>query len=403
MLLFSAFMTDTFGIHKVWDGKGDFATRGISRNYNESKVFYRLSRSRTKGIFADAGLLGEDTRSFQIFDTIPSTFEKYKTEKSNYYYAYLRHSGGQAMIFSIIDVMGGGIPVFRAFAALFLAVVLAFWLMWVEIYFGNAIWFLVPLIMLNRWLVIFATTLSYLLGSYFLVMVALLWAYEKKAKSICFIVCITFLMEILLSGWKFLIPVAISAFIPLIFYRENLSKKITATMCGITFAIFFALAILYHQGATALMQRTTINPELPTKHFSNEIIKRSDFNIINKDCENPLIPHNRRDLFIKSIQARSGYISIFILASIFAIPFLKDRIFKALFWTTWFSILCPLSWVVIMAPQVAVHFTVDNLVWDMPFSLWVMLLTIIFVKKITKRHNNHGEIRCRQNISLVPM
>jgi uncharacterized MnhB-related membrane protein len=210
-------------------------------------------------------------------------------------------------------------------------------------------------------------------------------------------------MEILLSGWKFLIPVAISAFIPLIFYRENLGKKVSATMCGITFAIFFALAILYHQGATALVQKTRINPELPISHFSKEITKRSDFNLINKDCANSLIPHNRKDLFVKSVQARSGYISIFLIVSIFAIPLLKDRLFKALFWTTWFSILCPLSWIIIMAPQVAVHFTVDNLVWDMPFSLWVMLLTIIFVKKLIKRHNNQGEIKCRQNISLVPM
>jgi hypothetical protein len=66
-------MTDSLGLHKAFDGKGDFVTRGISRYYNEQKIYYRVARSRTAGIFSEAGIVGHDD-NFSIISNIPATF-----------------------------------------------------------------------------------------------------------------------------------------------------------------------------------------------------------------------------------------------------------------------------------------------------------------------------------------
>jgi hypothetical protein len=63
----------------------------------------------------------------------------------------------------------------------------------------------------------------------------------------------------------------------------------------------------------------------------------------------------------------------------------SDRRNLALIWTTWLSLLAPLSWFVIFKAHSSIHTHINFLVWQMPYTLFGFGLTGVAARRIVER------------------
>jgi hypothetical protein len=310
---------------------------------------------------------------------------------------YALQSGGQGAIFSLFDKLykkplmeKGKIrehSIFKMTTALFLALVLAWWLIWVNAQFGLFIsLFALSSILFNWWLIIMGTNLFYMFAFIFLPMVSIFWAFKKKVRQVDLIAFITLLISFLISGFKFL-PVTIGmAFVPLAFYGIKVDG-ILHILRGVILAFLVAITILICQISSA----KKINLYRAGSYLAQNIVIRTyeesfNFKYINKVNSDIHTPHNTNSLISKQLAiVRFNIWGLkiklwqFISAVAMASIFIRNRLTLA----TWFSILCPLSWILLMRGQVAIHQGVDSIVWDMPFTLMGCLLIGTAVRKLT--------------------
>lgn len=385
LILFCIFFTDGLIMRH--------SENGIERHYNEHKIYSRLIKSRENGIFSAGGLLGEYLKEYgtpTMNNTMPKQFMDYRNHKDRGYRLYYLQSGSQGLIFSLVDKIAGSPFIFKGVASLLLALILAWWLMWINAEFGSFIsWVSFGFIVFNRWLVILGTNLFYLFAFSYLPIVALFWAYKKKIKHIGLIAFITLSLNFLISGFKFLPVLITMPFIPLLFYARKMQRKeaiyrFFQLLRSVLLAFCFTMSILLLQIPTKSKGSENVFDKIASakKIFEQNIIKRVsvdfDFNYIKLVAPNPIVPHSTKELLQKQLSivhfdiwglkiALWGFILLVALASFFV----KDK--NSIF-ITWLSILCPLSWILLMRGQVAVHCQVDSIVWDMPFILMGAIL-----------------------------
>ena len=376
----------------------------LASHAGEPKIYGRVARSKLYGTFSDGGLLGFCNGGVHLTGSKQFTHQLscYQTGKCQIYDRYESQSGGQAFIYSLINKFYGNPIIFRIFCASFLSAVLVFWFVWLYDYFGATSSLLILLGILSfRSLMLLGDNIAHVFAATYLIMVALFWTYKKKIKNVGTVAFFVVLLKLLLNGPEYLFSALLLPFLPLVFYavlnkmsNKRILSNILSISSGVLLACLVSLLILMVQVSITTSCSEAIH------HFINRIMARTYFPNLLSDTHMHLTQRiNLLQLLhmylsfpclsIGSFQVSFNMIILFFfIISILAFHlFLRyqQRILLALLITTWTSILCPLSWILIAKGHSVVHTFVDQIIWHIPFTLLGITLTVVTLQTYIKK------------------
>lgn len=404
----------------------------VSQNYDtESLVVGRMVKSRQDGIFSAGGLTG-----LGIPDGAPADFEKeaFRFQYQAYmngltfgsFVTYQSQIGGQGILFSILDGLMHLSPqtklqMFRAFTSLlsaFTVTMIALWFYWE---FGLLVSsFVLASAVLSSWLAVFGGKLWWSMWSWYLPIVVLMYHLKntrptnRRHLTFGVLVFIVIFVKCFFTGYEYITTTFIMMMAPFVYYgmldrlsfRALISGSLTAAFSS-SLAILVSLTILSIQIASvegsllkgvdhiayALQKRTYADPsDFPSVYAAS--LDSSTATVLVQylagdffDAGNYLATSNE---FVSRFVFRIRYlylIFLFAIASVFLYAFRNRRPDRekaqgnlALVSATWFSLLAPLSWFVIFKAHSYIHAHLNNIVWQMPFTLFGFALCGLVLK-----------------------
>ena len=407
----------------------------------EAHVMGRMVKSRQDGIFSAGGLNGWGTAKSTDAEWIPSTalgpqytaylyklsFEQFST--------YNSQPGGQGMVFSLFDRLIPFSPqtklrLFYVLTALLSAIALAAIIGWFYEAFGGWVSiFVIGSAVLSQWLTVFGKNLWWSLWAFYLPMIAVMYFLKRYRETLDrqlirfgIVIFIAVSIKCFINGYEYITTTLVMMMVPLVYYvildkwsGRQCVKWTLAAGLGSGVAIFFSLIMLCFQIGAAkdgfmdgvehviwsFGKRTYANAEdyPPVYAASLEAgtigVVITYMNGIFFDFNNYL-PNTNSFVSNSVLKIRYVYlIVIFMLMS--ALLFLRlnekkiaaqRQHYIALIWTTWFSILAPLSWFVIFKAHSYIHTHMSFLLWQMPFIFFGFAVfgsaVIAWTKKQTK-------------------
>jgi len=387
-----------------------YQTYGLIQTEGEAKIYGRLARTRIYGAFSDGALLGfcNKVRNIGSYATYLYQVSSYQDGNCYDYLPYQSQSGGQGLIYSFLDKLNRDPIILKMFCATFFSAVLVAWFLWLHSSFG-----LIPALLIMsgtlclRGLIIFGDNISQILGATYLIMIALFWAHKKRIKKIGTATFFVVLLKLLLNGPEYIFCALLLPFLPLVFYsilyktsNQRVIKTAVLITGSILLACLVALLILLTQDSIALP-----SPTEAIHHFINRLLARTYApNLLPEDGTGIFSQYLTMNISIfqllhlylsmpciniASFQVSFQMIILFFfmisILTFYLYRCLKQRILLALLVTTWSSILCPLSWIVIAKGHSASHTFIDQLVWHMPFTLLGMALTVVTLQTCIKK------------------
>ena len=397
----------------------------------ESHIMGRMVKSGQDGIFSAGGLNGWGTAKKTDSDWIPPT------ERTPQYTAYLHNltfenfstynsqPGGQGMIFSVLDRL---IPFSQQFklnffyilTALLSAVALTFIINWFYEEFGLLTAILVlGSTLLSHWLTVFGKNLWWSLWAFYLPMIAVLYylknyrdAEKHHITKFCMLIFIAVSIKCFINGYEYITTTLIMMITPCIYYaildkwnKDQCLKLTFATAIGSGVAIFLSVIMLCYQiGAVkggfidgiehviwSFGKRTYGDAEdFPPVYAAS--LDAGTIGVVITYLNGVFFDLNNyisiKDGFVSKNIFKIRYyylIVLFIPTTVLLLLNRKEmreehrKQFSALFWTTWFSILAPLSWFVIFKAHSYIHTHMSFLLWQMPFTLFgFAMFSVIF-------------------------
>ena len=389
----------------------------------EGHILGRMVKSRQDGIFSAGGLNGDGTPKDVEQEWISSkqlgaqyvaylyklSFDKFST--------YMSQPGGQGMVFSLFDRLIPSSPqtklgLFYALTALLSAIALTFIIGWFYEEFG---WwvaaFVIGSAVLSQWLTVFGKNLWWSLWAFYLPMIVVMYFFKQhKAPASCqfikfgILIFIAVSIKCFINGYEYITTTLIMMMTPCIYYavlnkwsRDQCVKWTFAAVLGSGVAIFLSLIMLCFQiGAVkggfldgvehviwSFGKRTYGNAEdFPAVYAASleagtmEVVV-TYMNGVFFNLNNYL---SQANTFVTNYLFKIRYyylIVLFMAMSILLFIRSNDKIPTdrqqhdiALIWTTWFSILAPLSWFVIFKAHSYIHTHMSFLLWQMPFTFF---------------------------------
>ena len=412
-LLFFGFFANTW---RVADPNW-FATH---QKDTEAHIMGRMVKSRQDGIFSAGGLNGWGTAKSTDAEWIPSTelgpqytaylhklpFEKFST--------YNSQPGGQGMIFSLLDRLIPFSPqtklkLFYILTALLSAIALTAIIGWLYEEFGGWIAiFVLCSAVLSQWLTVFGKNLWWSLWAFYLPMIAVMYFLKRYRETgdrqlIRFGIAIFIAVSIkcFINGYEYITTTLVMMMVPFVYYaildkwsRLQCLKWTLASGFGSGVAIFLSLIMLCFQIGAAkdgfmdgvehviwsFGKRTYGEAEdfppvyAASLNASTLSVVITYMNGVFFDLNNYLSNTNS---FVSNSVLKIRYYYLMVLFIVMsALLFWRSnekqiaerrRHYIALIWTTWFSILAPLSWFVIFKAHSYIHTHMSFLLWQMPF------------------------------------
>ena len=389
----------------------------------EAHVMGRMVKSRQDGIFSAGGLNGWGTAKSTDAEWIPSTalgpqytaylyklsFEQFST--------YNSQPGGQGMVFSLLDRLIPLSPqtklrLFYVLTALLSAIALAAIIGWFYEAFGGWVAiFVIGSAVLSQWLTVFGKNLWWSLWAFYLPMIAVMYFLKRYRETLDqqlirfgIVIFIAVSIKCFINGYEYITTTLVMMLVPLVYYvildkwsSRQCVKWTLAAGLGSGVAIFFSLIMLCFQIGAAkdgfmdgvehvvwsFGKRTYANAEdyPPVYAASLEAgtigVVITYMNGIFFDFNNYLSNTNS---FVSNSVLKIRYVYLIVLFMLMsALLFLRRNEKKiaaqrqhyiALIWTTWFSILAPLSWFVIFKAHSYIHTHMSFLLWQMPFTFF---------------------------------
>jgi hypothetical protein len=411
----------------------------------ESLIVGRMVKSHQDGIFSDGGLTGagipnnlhEDwISSEQIHDQYSSYFNGSTFDE---YSPYMSQIGGQGMLFSLLDRLIPSSPQtklksFNMLTSLLSAIVLTMVILWFYCEFGLSVAIFVACsLFLSQWLTVYGRNLFWSIWAFYLPMTGVMYflRYRRTPANLHFIpfgilVFILVFLKCLINGYEYITTTLIMMIIPFCYYsirdRVRVSQFIKGTLVAMSsslLAIFFSLTILSFQIASikgsvldgfdhivySLGKRSYGDPHnFPAKYTVS--LQSSATEVTIKYMKGTFFDINNYITTSNSFVSRYLFnirylnlIIIFIFVSFFV--WYRDKINTtkqlqnniALICATWLSILAPLSWIVIFKAHSAHHYGMNEIIWQMPFTLFGFAICGLAVKSafsalicLTKRY-----------------
>lgn len=387
----------------------------------ESLIIGRMVKSRQDGIFSVGGLTGAGIADIQqkwiTSNQIDNQYSAYLNKHSfDKFSPYMSQTGGQGIIFSLLDRR---IPLspqiklwsFYVLTALLSAIALTTIVGWFYEEFGG--WVAICVIgsaVLSQWLTVFGKNLWWSLWAFYLPMIVVLCLLKRHRvpsdrQFIRFgiLIFISVLVKCFINGFEYITTILIMMVTPCIYYavldkwsRHQYLKWTLAAVGGSSVAIFFSLIMLCFQIGAAkdgfmdgvahviysFGKRTHGEaggfPEVYAASLDAGTIGVvvTYLNGIFFDLNNYLSQSNP---FVSNFLLKIRYVYLIVLfIGMAALLFLRSRKMMAerrqhsiaLIWTTWFSILAPLSWYVIFKAHSYIHTHMSFLLWQMPFTFF---------------------------------
>ena len=371
-------------------------------------VVARLVKTRQDGFLSAGGLLGlGDTVELNYLSaTHRHQYEVFLSEGNfNIYTVYKSNPGFQGVLYGVmdhlLDIPGKQkLTVFRGITSSASALVFGCMFAYITMEFGIlagaamllysafTIWVVLPAgsIFSNLW----AFYLPFIVCSHLLIKAARENHYNAfKIHATLFIVV---LLKILLSGFDIVTTVLVMTTVPILFYSisdhwnwKTFTERFIKISITISIATVAGLTIMSFQINSTEDGATNAFSYIQNRfghHFAGnsnyylsggiEPTKIGIFEIVSKyaDMATINIPWPGDDLQI----LHWHLITVFALFTSLYFVFAKGRIHNdrkaiALIAATWYSILAPLSWIIIFRPHSIIHTHYNTMAWQMPFTL----------------------------------
>ena len=403
----------------------------------ESLVLGRLVRSRQAGVFSDGGLPGagvsRDLHRYwlspeDVRDQYSAYFEGLAFEK---YSPYLSQTGGQGMLFSVLDSI---IPLspqtklksFYMLTSLLSAIALTLVILWFYCEFGLCVAvFVACSVVLSQWLTVFGRNLWWSMWAFYLPMIVVMYFFRhgraptnRRLITFGVLVFASVVVKCLMNGYEYMTTTLVMMVVPFVYYcilerlgvRQFLKGAIVAVV-GSFLAVLLSLTILCFQIASvkgglsdglehiadSLGKRTHGDPrELPEFPGKTASLNSGTIEVTIKYLDGTFFDLNNylttSDSLVSRCLFRIQYlylIALFVAVSAFMLFYGGERISTeerqrsiAITSATWFSILAPLSWYVIFKAHSYVHTHMNYLLWQMPFTLFGFAVCGLAVKSI---------------------
>ena len=388
----------------------------------ESLIVGRMVKSRQDGIFSVGGLTGAGvTTNIQqdwiSENQIDNQYAAYLNRGSfDKFSPYMSQPGGQGMIFSLFDRL---IPLssqiklwsFYVLTALLSATALTFIVNWFYEEFGGWVAvFVLCSAVLSHWLTVFGKNLWWSLWAFYLPMLVVMSLLKRQRvptdrQFIRFgiLIAIAVFIKCFINGFEYITTTLLMMVTPCIYYailnrwsRHQYLKWMLAAVSGSGIAIFLSLTLLCFQIGAAkdgfmdgvahviysFGKRTHGEAQGFPEVYAASLeagtigVVVTYLNGIFFDLNNYLSQTNP---FVSNFLLKIRYVYLIVLFIVMSVLlFLRNKrtIAKrrqhhvALIWTTWFSILAPLSWYVIFKAHSFIHTHMSFLLWQMPFTFF---------------------------------
>lgn len=327
--------------------------------------------------------------------------------------------GGQGIFFTVLDKLlpilpGIKLHLFHAITSFLLALALTSIILWFHLEFKViAMLFVFISAFCSQWLVVFGRNFYWCLWAFYLPMVAIIyyaiWSPPEKRFNpliMGIIVFSTVFIMCLFTGFAYITTSLIMTVVPLVYYgilEKWGFRKICgvgrAVALGVGLAIFLTLSILCLQIASI---KGSFSDGI--NHIAYSLLSRTHASSINMPAEYmgareaKSLQASTRDvlaIYLKTgiyfdinnyiysespitteyvRKIRYSYLIVMFLLASGIVLFVRigesnenRRKNLALLGTTWFSVLAPLSWLVIFKAHSYIHTHMNHVVWQMPF------------------------------------
>ena len=388
----------------------------------ESLIIGRMVKSRQDGIFSVGGLTGAGMTTNIQQDWISSNqidnqYAAYLNSGSfDKFSPYMSQPGGQGIIFSLFDRL---IPLspqiklwsFYVLTALLSAIAVTAIVGWFYEEFGGWVAiFVAGSAVLSQWLTVFGKNLWWSLWAFYLPMIVVLYLLKRhrvpsNRQFILFgiLIFISVFIKCFINGFEYITTTLLMMVTPCIYYavlnkwnRHQYLKWTLAAVCGSGVAIFFSLLMLCFQIGAAkggfmdgvahvvwsFGKRTYGEAQDYPAVYAASLeagtigVVVTYVNGIFFDLHNYLSNANG---FVSNFLLKIRYAYLIVLFLVMSVLLFwhskkvaanRQQHYIALIWTTWFSILAPLSWYIIFKAHSYIHTHMSFLLWQMPFTFF---------------------------------
>lgn len=416
--MFLGFYRDQWGL--VREKKFSLFQKG-----DESYVIARMVMTRQSGLLSYGGLLGwgdldvdesevADPQYQRQYDVYFSggSFQSYLPKQS--------HPGFQGLLFSLLDRVSPFAPIenlrlFRMLNSGLLALTLTGVIAW----FLRAVGFLPALmvfasIVTSAWMTLFGRNLFFVTWIFYLPLLTLLWRLEGEKegrrlsdRGLFGLMLTLILVKCLFNGYDFILPTLGLAASPILYYaiRErwearSVVRRLILAAAGMGLGIILSLLVLSVQnmivsgslqgGVQYILEtfaRRTLGGSSTIPALYEEAYRASTWEILKT--------YFSESYFGKAYFPYYAVTGLFAIASVLYLTAQKLRPGDAeersrgmaLLWTTWLSLLSPLSWYVIFKSVAYFHTHMNYLPFHMPFTLFGFALCGYTVFVIFQRVN----------------
>lgn len=424
-----------FGYYRDFWGVVDEKSFNDFDVYCESQVLGRVIRSEKEGIFSEGGLNGwvRDDSVMKDMTWDEMTNFQFKIYKEGFklgpthFVIYDSQLGGQGMIYALIDKISPfnnslNLYLFWFLNSFSLAFLLTIFVSWVNKNYGmNSSLITFFLLLLSPWLTFFGKDLYIVLVTFYIPFIFLLILLyleslgKIKISTFKLFLLSTFLLflKLFFSGFEFITSALVMFTVP-IFYYKFLSKWelkfffkrfAVATFGAISAIIIYAILFSYQLSTIkgsfwdgfkymlyCFLKRTHGN----SADFPEAFRASLDSNV--GGVLKTYLNARAIDMGLVNISYGAVILSLIIFSILCMLPesispatFKNRRINLTLVYTTWISILGPLSWFVIFKAHSYIHQTFDEIVWYMPFCLFGFALVGSVVSTLLKDINSYFE------------
>ncbi|MFC7356142.1 hypothetical protein ACFQO1_00455 [Jejudonia soesokkakensis] len=321
------------------------------------------------------------------------------------------------MTFAILDRLSPleneqNLKIFELITAILTALAFSLFLLWCKRRYGILAAFIALfLLLISQWTTFFGRNLWWVLWSFYIPFLSLLWLFEKESKNknlkltfikiavVCFI---TVLLKCFYTGFEYITTALIMLAIPLVFYAlldkwkvKTFLKRFLVVVVSALTALLASMAILIWQ-----ISMTKGSIEAGINHIILSYTKRAsgggnaDIPEIYKESINASLSEvlqtywNGTAINLNNWQL-AGWDNlwniefgelllllllcsalIFISKSISPTTFKNYKKNKTLIITMWISISAPLSWLVVFKGHSYIHTHMNFIIWYMPFGLF---------------------------------
>ena len=409
------FLTPEFH-NDPWNVVEEEYYRVWQRTY-ERVVVARLAKSQQDGIFSAGGLLGlANSPNGWNFDTALQ-YEIYNTgAKVEDYLPYKSHPGFQGALFSALDRITNFSPSqniwgFRVIVSLLSALTVSLFAAVIAVEFG---WLAGILILafssFSEWMVLPGGNLYWNLWAFYLPFLAGIFLPANYVKGdnrcelkIYAVMFMATLAKVLFTGFEMITTTIVMATVPFV-YHAIINKWRWKIFAARIFKLGVAMLLATLSGLLILSFQIAINDgslKSSLRHISGTVERRmigepDDYKGSNAAIVWIYLNINAFNTKTAPSLWQRPYWQIVALFACFTLIFLARH--RASFRTnpaskkglaltivTWYSILAPLSWIIIFKPTAYIHIFLFPMAWQMPFTLLGFALCGYVITDLFKR------------------